>query len=86
MASGQSGYHGYAFRHHLENADLDIWFHENPKANAPELDFETVEAEVVFLVRSAGQWPQFQTEIHFHQSQSEHRNLAASVFSNVVGT
>jgi hypothetical protein len=30
------------------------------------LDFETVEAEVVFLVRCSCQWPECQTEIHFH--------------------
>ena len=42
----------------------------------------TVEAEVVFLIRSAGQWPLHQTEIHFHPSTQIHRDAAASVMAH----
>jgi hypothetical protein len=42
-------------------------------------ELETVEAEVVFLIRCAGQWPRGQTEIHFHPSEKEHRDLAAKI-------
>lgn len=43
-------------------------------------DLETVEAEVVFLIRQEyGQWPEHQTEIHFHRSSAEHRKLARMV-------
>jgi hypothetical protein len=38
-----------------------------------------VEAEVVFLIRCAGQWPPFQTEIHFHASDPVHRQVAAKI-------
>jgi hypothetical protein len=48
----------------------------------PPLDIETVEAEVVFLIRSAGQWPLHQTEIHFHLSTQVHRDIAATVMSH----
>jgi hypothetical protein len=41
---------------------------------------ETVEAEVVHLLRGRyGQWPAFQTEIHFHPSTSSHRRAAREV-------
>ena len=78
-ANGDSGYYGYAWRHHLVEANIDIWCHEDAPDINPSLDIETVEAEVVFLIRSAGQWPLHQTEIHFHPSTSAHRYIAASV-------
>ena len=78
-ANGRTGYYGYAWRHCHTEANLDIWCHENPPADNSTLDIETVEAEVVFLVRAAGQWPLHQTEIHFHPSKAVHRNLAESI-------
>jgi hypothetical protein len=78
-AKGESGYYGYAWRHVLTEANLDVWCHEDVPADNSTLDMETIEAEVVFLIRCAGQWPQYQTEIHFHRSTSDHRNLAASI-------
>jgi len=84
-ANGKSGYHGYAWRHTHRQADLYVWFQED----APEgslLDLETVEAEVAFLVRSMGQWPCGQTEIHFHPSGIEHRELAEAIVRQSIGT
>jgi hypothetical protein len=79
-ANGQDGYYGYAWRHTCTQADLDIWCHEDaPSGKAMCLDMETIEAEVVFLIRKAGQWPPYQTEIHFHPSNEEHRTFAAQV-------
>ncbi|WP_208456081.1 hypothetical protein [Burkholderia ubonensis] len=43
------------------------------------MDIETIEAEVVYLVRQAGQWPKFQTEIHFHPSSADHRQWASTI-------
>lgn len=79
VADGRTGYHGYAFRNSVTEANLDIWSHENAPHNESTLDIETVEAEVVFLIRIAGQWPQYQTEIHFHTSDDKHRNAAISI-------
>jgi hypothetical protein len=45
------------------------------------VEIETVEAEVVFLIRNADQWPLHQTEIHFHPSTQVHREAAAAVMS-----
>src|SRR5207248_1938012 len=78
-ANGRGGYHGYAWRRELSQAFLDVWCHNDPHTVNPLIDMETVEAEVVFLIRSAGQWPQYQTEIHFHQSKPEHRNVAKTI-------
>jgi hypothetical protein len=80
-ADGSSGYYGYAWRHSLKQAMLDIYYHEDPPAENIMLPIETVEAEIVYLIREAGQWPQFQTEIHFHPSNAEHRKVAADIFS-----
>jgi hypothetical protein len=80
-ASGKGGYYGYAWRHGLNEAILDVWCHEDAPADKPALDIETVEAEVVFLIRCSGQWPMYQTEIHFHPSTQIHRDIAARIMS-----
>jgi hypothetical protein len=59
---------------------MDVWCHEDASSEGT-LDIETVEAEVVFLIRGAGQWPLHQTEIHFHTSTQVHRDAAAKVMS-----
>jgi len=82
-ADGTHGYYGYAFRHHLKAADLFVWFHPQVRGKAPIRDLETVEAEVAYLVRKRGQWPAFQTEIHFYPSRATHRRAAQSVVAHV---
>jgi hypothetical protein len=64
----------------MSEAVLDVWCHENAPSDNPCLDIETVEAEVVFLIRCAGQWPLHQTEIHFHPSGDVHRAVAKTIF------
>ena len=83
-ATGESGYHGYAWRHHFSEAVLDIWCHEDAPLQNPDRDMETVEAEVVFLTRLAGQWPGGQTEIHFHPSTAEHREIAETIWQMIT--
>lgn len=78
-AKGDSGYYGYAWRHKLTAAHLDLWCHINPSSGTECLDIETVETELVYLVRKSGQWPRFQTEIHFHPSNEVHRAVAAQI-------
>lgn len=78
-ANGKSGYHGYAFRRSLRSADLHVWYLEGRENVDPLLDAETIEAEVVFLLRWLGQWPKYQTEIHFHPSERRHRELATQI-------
>lgn len=80
-AKGEGGYYGYAWRNVLTTAFLDVWCHEDASGTKPELDIETIEAEVVFLIRCAGQWPKYQTEIHFHPSIAAHRKIATTIMS-----
>jgi hypothetical protein len=80
-ASGEGGYYGYDFRHHFKEANIDVWCHENAPEKAT-WDIETVEAEVVFLIRCLGQWPSHQTEIHFHPSEPFHRDIAVSILGH----
>jgi len=37
----------------------------------------------MYLIRQeSGQWPEYQTEIHFHQSTSLHRAIARSILNH----
>lgn len=83
-ASGKNGYHGYAWRRPPRTeADLYVWCHSDAPMG-PSEDLETVEGEVVYMIRNAdGQWPSGQTEIHFHQSGKEHRELAVRIVESV---
>jgi len=83
QAKGETGYYGYAWRHALTSATLHVWYHENAKDRSSR-DVETVEAEVAFLVRTAGQWPLHQTEIHFYPSSEIHRTHAKRIFEFVA--
>ena len=75
------GYHGYAWLHHLEHAMLDVWVQDSPDGNI--MDLETVESEVVFLIRQEyEQWPAHQTEIHFHPSDAKHRHAARDIIGH----
>lgn len=80
-ADGTGGYHGYAWRKKMSAAFLDVWCHEDAPSEKPCLDMETVEAEVVFLIRCIGQWPLYQTEIHFHPSNERHRTVAKEIMA-----
>jgi hypothetical protein len=82
-ADGTHGYYGYAFRRHLKAAALYVWFHPRVRGKAAIRELETVEAEVAYLVRKRGQWPAFQTEIHFYPSRAAHRRVAKSVVTHV---
>ncbi len=52
----------------------------NNQKRIEEIIIETVEAEVVLLIQQRyGQWPKYQSEIHFRQSQETHREIARKV-------
>jgi hypothetical protein len=80
-AQGRGGYYGYRFRHSVTAVSLWVWYATDPLLS--EAEIETVEAELVYLVRASGQWPQYQTEIRFHQSTDAHRTVAASVLEKI---
>lgn len=84
-ATGENGYHGYAFRNVIDKADIAVWSLPDQgrgDARADRRDMETIEAEVVFAIRHrTGQWPMHQTEIHFWPSKAKHRRAAAAVLA-----
>lgn len=82
-ADGAGGYHGYAWRHHFNAVDLDIWLLDDAPEDTELIDLETIEAELVFLLRThRDRWPEHQTEIHFHASSPLHRQLAAEAYAH----
>lgn len=85
-ANGKGGYYGYAWRGQTE-LDLDIWYLDDvPSAKATH-ELECVEAEVVFLTRQElDQWPEFQTEIHFHETNKFHRDAALDILERLKQT
>lgn len=70
----QKTYHGYGWMHEGE-VELLVWVFQSLKPDIPENEgfnkllkrtVECVEAEVVYHIReTTGDWPKFQTEIHF---------------------
>lgn len=82
-AKGETGYYGYAWRYALTAATLHVWYDEAALDRSCR-NVETVEAEVAFLVRCAGQWPLYQTEIHFYPSTEAHRRQARRIVDFVV--
>jgi len=80
-ATGEHGYHGYKLKQ--GNYVLHIWSFDNvpPDKDEAKEELETIEAEVVLLCRIlTGQWPESQNEIHFHQSESLHREMALTIY------
>lgn len=90
-AAGEGGFYGYRFRHEGSQVDLDVWADIDPVRQRDSgmrsgSDIETIEAEIVYLFRHrTGQWPAYQTEIHFYQSNADHRREAEKVMAHYVG-
>jgi len=78
-AKGKHGYHGYQWKN-LSEVDLLVWcFPEEPFER-----IESIEAELVYLVRNhTGQWPEYQTEIHFHKVSEEEKKVAKSIYQTL---
>lgn len=85
-ATGVGGYYGYAWKSSADPLRIDVWIFPEITGQKGKrcLEAETVEAELVYLVRQIqGNWPQHQTEIHFHQSTEQHRQVARTIFDAV---
>jgi len=81
-ATGQNGYHGYAWRRMFKDAVLDVFCPSTDTGSITSMDAETIEAEIVFLIRQSGQWPACQTEIHFHESTEVHRRISREIMGH----
>jgi hypothetical protein len=76
-AKGKGGYHGYRWKDLKERLDLLIWCFSGESLNY----IESIEAEIVFAIRhETGQWPSYQTEIHFHNVTNEEKELAQRIY------
>jgi len=94
-ANGLNGYHGYKWKQVSELELLVFVFNKELKGNKhigdkPFIDFaEAVEAEIVFLVRqNTGNWPRFQNEIHFNNSNNtiereKVKTMALNIYNKV---
>lgn len=83
-ATGEHGYKGYPWKGKVKNVGLDIWYLNDVKKKKWKIEMETIESEVVFLIRENSNWPQYQREIHFHQSKEYHRKHAHTIVSKYV--
>ena len=82
-ADGTGGYWGYSWRKTLSKATLHIWCLEGATEEEELKALECIESEVIFSYRlTHNQWPKYQTEIHFHESTGEHRNLASAIIQS----
>ena len=84
-ATGEHGYHGYSWRRIEGVLRLDVWCLEGSSDESSSRELETIEAETVLLFRNEhGQWPDEQTEIHFHPSNEFHRDCARQIINSIV--
>lgn len=76
------GYHGYAWKH-LKKVEVLIWCDWGKgKATKDDLKiFETIEGEIVYIARDKmGKWPEYQTEIHFHNGSESEKKIAQRIW------
>lgn len=85
QATGATGYYGYRWRSARHALQLDVFYLLDCPDESWSCELQTVEAEVAFLVREAGQWPVGQTEIHFFPSEQWHRDAASEIAANYPG-
>jgi hypothetical protein len=90
-AIGKNGFYGYAWKAlsvkgGSKEIDLFVYNFSDEKMNYKEIKdaTEAMEAEIVFLIRSERKhWPKYQTEIHFHQANSEEVSIAKQIYDEV---
>ena len=84
-ASGIKGYHGYKWRKLKGTLNLRVWSFKRAMNPCFRKQIETIEAEFAYLVRSElGNWPLSQNEIHFHQSNNDHRTAAKKMLKQCI--
>ena len=82
LNQGLKAKYGYKWKD-LGRATISVWMLEG----ADKMDMETVEGEVVFLIRQqCDKWPEYQNEIHFHESCDAHRAAARKIFNQLWET
>ena len=90
-ANGKNGYHGYKWKHEIDQVELFVFVFDklltgNKNLDKPDKEFvEAIEAELVFKIRTeTGKWPKWQNEIHFNNvSQKLVRGMAEKMYEYV---
>ena len=86
QADGSTGYYGYSWRHVFSQIDLHVWCLDGAPEEEEWRALECIEAELVYAYRARhDQWPESQTEIHFHPTSDIHRRLADEAYSAISG-
>jgi hypothetical protein len=79
-----NGYYGYRWLNENRNLTLSIYVADQNEISNDDQFVETVEAEIAYLIRNIdGQWPEDQTEIHFHQSSEIHRCASLKIVNDI---
>jgi hypothetical protein len=82
-ASGLGGYHGYAWKQlaaRKESDPINLYIY----LFGSEEWTEAIEAEIVYLIRyKTGNWPEHQTEIHFHQTTKAEKSMAEKIYKEI---
>lgn len=79
QAKGKAGYHGYRWKD-LSEVDLIVWCFPEKSLSY----IEGIEAELVYLIRNCtGKWPEYQTEIHFHNTTDKETETAKKIFESL---
>ena len=80
----QNGYSGYKWLKENAIYDLSIVLFGDIIEDA-NLYLETIEAEIAYLVRNIeGQWPGYQNEIHFHESNKAQRDISLEIVNSII--
>lgn len=81
---GKDGYSGYKWKF-FDEVDYNVWVFEDietPVTKEIKYLFENIEAEIVFKLKEKGNWPRYQSEIHFY---SEIENQSPKTCEEVFG-
>ena len=63
-----------------EDPSMNLAIKDDNKKRIEEIIIETLEAEVVLLIRQKyDHWPSYQSEIQFHQFKGVHRDIAKKI-------
>lgn len=85
-AIGANGYHGYKWKELAskgESSDIDLFVYLF-KNNEKNENIEAIEGEIAYLVRNKkGDWPKYQTEIHFHPKSAKEVKIAEKIYNQV---
>jgi len=80
----KNGYSGYKWLKNNANYNLSICIFDLNRSKETDVYLEIIESEIAYLARNLdGQWPEYQNEIHFHESNESQRNIALDIMNKI---